>query len=150
MKLILTESVQNLGNIGEIVDVSNGYGRNYLMLSKKAIPATPGNLKMLQGKLKRQLTLEARTKEQAAELAGILEEVSLTAVVQVGEDDRMFGSVTQQHVADLLKEKGYEIDRAQDPYRGAHQGAGHIHHSHRAAHPGRGRREALGGQGIGV
>ena len=111
MKLILTESVHNLGNIGEIVDVSNGYGRNYLMLTKKAIPATPGNMKMLQGKLKLQLALEAKTVEQTSELAKILEEVSLTAVVQVGEEDRMFGSVTQQHIADLLKEKGYEIDR---------------------------------------
>lgn len=111
MKLILTESVQNVGNIGEVVDVSNGYGRNYLMLTKKAVPATPGNLKMLQGKLKRQLAQEARTVEQASELAGMLEEVSLTAVVQVGEEDRMFGSVTQQHIADLLKEKGYDIDR---------------------------------------
>lgn len=111
MKLILTESVHNLGNIGEIVDVSNGYGRNFLMLTKKAIPATPGNMKMLQGKLKQQLALEAKTIEQTSELAKILEEVSLTAVVQVGEEDRMFGSVTQQHIADLLKEKGYEIDR---------------------------------------
>lgn len=111
MKLILTESVQNVGNIGEIVDVSDGYGRNYLMLGKKAVPATPGNLKMLQGKLKRQMALEARTMEQASELAKLLEEVSLTAVVQVGEEDRMFGSVTQQHIADLLKEKGYDIDR---------------------------------------
>ena len=111
MKLILTESVHNLGNIGEIVDVSNGYGRNYLMLTKKAIPATPGNMRMLQGKMKQQLALEAKTVEQTSELAKILEEVSLTAVVQVGEEDRMFGSVTQQHIADLLKEKGYEIDR---------------------------------------
>lgn len=111
MKLILTESVQNVGNIGEVVDVSNGYGRNYLMLTKKAVPATPGNLKMLQGKLKRQLAQEAKTMEQASELAKLLEEVSLTAVVQVGEEDRMFGSVTQQHIADLLKEKGYDIDR---------------------------------------
>ncbi len=111
MKLILTESVRDLGNIGEIVDVSNGYGRNYLMLTKKAVPATPGNLKMLQGKLKQQLALEAKTVEQASELAGMLEEVSLTAVVQVGEEDRMFGSVTQLHIADLLKEKGYDIDR---------------------------------------
>ncbi len=111
MKLILTESVQNLGSIGEVVDVSDGYGRNYLMLTKKAVPATPGNLKMLQGKLKRQLAEEARTVEQASELAGMLEEVSLTAVVQVGEEDRMFGSVTQQHIADLLKEKGYDLDR---------------------------------------
>ena len=111
MKLILTESVQNVGNIGEVVDVSNGYGRNYLVLTKKAVPATPGNLKMLQGKLKQQLALEAKTMEQASELAKLLEEVSLTAVVQVGEEDRMFGSVTQQHIADLLKEKGYDIDR---------------------------------------
>jgi len=111
VKLILTESVKNLGTIGEVVDVSNGYGRNFLMLTKKAVPATPGNLKMLQGKLKRQLAQEARTVEQATEFAGMLEEVSLTAVVQVGEEDRMFGSVTQQHIADLLKEKGYDIDR---------------------------------------
>tara|TARA_B100001750_G_C15338050_1_gene510803 strand:- start:238 stop:681 length:444 start_codon:yes stop_codon:yes gene_type:complete len=111
VKLILTESVRNVGDIGEVVDVSNGYGRNFLMLTKKAIPATPGNLKMLQSKMKSQLAQEAKTQEQAAELAKTLEEVSLTAVVKVGDEDQMFGSVTQQNISELLKEKGYDVDR---------------------------------------
>ena len=52
MKLILTESVENLGTIGEVVDVAAGYGRNCLMLGQKAIPATSGNMKMLENKMK--------------------------------------------------------------------------------------------------
>jgi len=111
VKLILTESVENLGTIGEVVDVAAGYGRNCLMLGQKAIPATSGNMKMLENKMKNRLVLENKMKEDALELAKSLEDVSITASVQVGEEDRMFGSVTQQQISDLLKEKGYEVDR---------------------------------------
>ena len=61
--------------------------------------------------MKNRLVLENKMKEDALELAKSLEDVSITASVQVGEEDRMFGSVTQQQISDLLKEKGYEVDR---------------------------------------
>lgn len=111
MKLILKETIDRLGNAGEIVEVSDGYGRNYLLPHKKAVLASPGNLKMLQGWFKQQNTRNEKKRQKAEELARQLEAISCTAVVQVGEEDRMFGSVTAQNVADLLKDQGYEIDR---------------------------------------
>lgn len=111
MKLILTESINRLGDTGEVVNVSDGYGRNYLLPTRKAVLATQSNLKMLQGQLKQQQTQDVKDQEHAQQQAKILEEVSLTSVVKVGEDDRMFGSVTQQNIGELLKEKGHDIDR---------------------------------------
>lgn len=111
MKLILTETIDTLGEAGEVITVTDGYGRNYLLPQRKAIQATAGNLRMLQGRLKQQETKNTKTQQDAANLAKQLESVSCTAVVQVGEDDRMFGSVTAQTIGELLQEKGFEIDR---------------------------------------
>lgn len=111
MKLILTETVDNLGEAGEVVKVTDGYGRNYLLPQRKAILATSGHLKMLQGRLKQQVAKDSKTQQDAVAFAGQLESVSFTAVVQVGEEDRMFGSVTAQAIGDLLQEKGFDVDR---------------------------------------
>ncbi|MBM3265052.1 MAG: 50S ribosomal protein L9 [candidate division Zixibacteria bacterium] len=111
MKLILTESIDRLGEAGEVVNVADGYGRNYLLPLRKAIPATGGNLRMLERRLSHREARDARTQHQAENFARKLEEISCTAVVQVGEEDRMFGSVTAQNISEMLKEKGYEIDR---------------------------------------
>lgn len=111
MKLILTESIDRLGEAGQLVNVADGYGRNFLLPTRKALPATEGNLKMLQRRLTLQQAKDSRVQDQAASLAKELEGISCTAVVQVGEEDRMFGSVTAQNIADMLKEKGHTIDR---------------------------------------
>ena len=84
MKLILTESIHHLGDVGEVVNVSNGFGRNYLLPTRKAVLATQGNLKNLQGRLKQQQTQDVKDQERAQQQVNVLEEVSLTAVVQVG------------------------------------------------------------------
>ena len=111
MKLILTETINRLGEAGELVNVADGYGRNYLLPQRKAVMATEGNLKMLQGRLKRMEAQDVKAQEDAAKVAKELEAISCTAVVQVGEEDRMFGSVTALNISELLKEKGYEVDR---------------------------------------
>lgn len=111
MKLILTESIDRLGQAGQVVNVADGYGRNYLLPLRKAVPASEGNVKMLERRLTHQQAKDSRTQNQAENLARVLEEISCTAVVQVGEDDRMFGSVTAQNISDMLKEKGHDIDR---------------------------------------
>ena len=111
MKLILTETIDRLGETGEVVAVADGYGRNYLLPQRKAILATSGNLKMLKGRLKQQQAKDVRTQHDATGQAKQLESISCTAVVQVGEEDRMFGSVTAQMIGELLQEKGFDIDR---------------------------------------
>ena len=111
MKIILTETINRLGEAGEQVNVADGYGRNYLLPQQKAVMATEGNLKMLQGRLNKMEAQDAKAQEVAAKIAKELEDISCTAVVQVGEEDRMFGSVTAQNISELLKEKGFEVDR---------------------------------------
>ena len=111
MKIILTETINRLGEAGEMVNVADGYGRNYLLPQQKAIMATEGNLKVLQGRLNRMEAQDAKIQEDAAKVAKEMADISCTAVVQVGEEDQMFGSVTAQNISELLKEKGFEIDR---------------------------------------
>lgn len=111
MKIVLRQDFDPLGNFGDIVEVKAGYARNYLIPRKIALRATPQNLKVFeQDRLKDEIK---QTKErQAAELlAKKLEGVSLTAAVAVGEEDRIFGAVTSQNIADLLHGKGFDIDR---------------------------------------
>ncbi len=111
MKIILTETINRLGEAGEQVNVADGYGRNYLLPQQKAVMATEGNLKILQGRLNRMEAQDTKAQEDAAKVAKELENISCTAVVQVGEEDQMFGSVTAQNISELLKEKGFEVDR---------------------------------------
>ncbi len=111
MKVILRQSYESLGEIGQLVDVKDGYARNFLIPRKIAYAALEGNIRALEEEKK---SIEKKKKQeiQAAENLGIeLEKVSVTIPVQVGEEDKIFGSVTTQMIADALKEKGYEIDK---------------------------------------
>ena len=111
MKIILKEDFERLGKAGEIVTVADGYARNYLMPRGLAMQVTRGNMAVYEAERRQKEVLKNKSRRTAEALVKELEKVSCTAVVQVGEDDRVFGSVTNQHIADLLKEKGYDIDR---------------------------------------
>ena len=111
MKIILKNDVQSLGKAGEIIEVKRGYARNYLIPKNMAIEATSSNIKSFQEESKLDKIRTEKGKKSALELAEKLSGISLTAVVQVGEQDKVFGSVTAQNIADLLKESGMEIDR---------------------------------------
>ena len=111
MKIILMEDVSSLGQSGTIVEVANGYARNYLIPKGLALASTPSNMKTYEEQQKQRQFREHRTKRDAQTLAEELEKVSLTATVSVGDEDRMFGSVTSQTIATLFQEKGYNIDR---------------------------------------
>lgn len=111
MKIILKKDISTLGNAGEIVDVKPGYARNYLVPKGLAVMATGANLKMYEQERKARERRVEEEKKEAQVLADKLNSVSLTASVQVGEEDKVFGAVTNQNIADLLSEKGFEIDR---------------------------------------
>ncbi len=111
MKVILREEVPSLGSKGQVVNVSAGYARNYLLPRQLAFAASPGNLKVFEEEQKQKVMRANKEKRTAEKLAHDLEKVSCTAPVAVGEEDRVFGSVTAQTIADLLKEKGIEIDK---------------------------------------
>ncbi|MEE2658579.1 MAG: 50S ribosomal protein L9 [Candidatus Latescibacterota bacterium] len=111
MKVILLRDVDRVGKSGEIVKVTAGYARNYLIPQRQALVATDSNVAQFETQ-RRQFEAVAEREQRSAEvLAATLEKASLTQQVKVGEGDRMFGSVTAQNIADLLKEQGHDIDR---------------------------------------
>ncbi len=108
MKVILRDDVKNKGVAGEVIDAKPGYARNYLIPQGLAYPATEVNIKIYgREKLQKAKKLEQH-KVEAEELRDEVEKISLTAVVKVGDDGKLFGSVTNQTISELLKEKGYD------------------------------------------
>jgi len=111
MKVILMEDVEGLGRAGDVVQVADGYARNYLLPRKMALKASPKSLKAFEEERKRMAFRMNRARKDAQAMAEELNQLSLTVEVPVGEEDRMFGAVTSQTIAQLLKEKGFNIDR---------------------------------------
>ena len=111
MKIILKQDCEKLGNIGDIITVKDGYARNFLIPQGIAILATRRNMSLLEEELKNKQRLKDMEKKAAEELAVELGKVSITAAVPVGEEEKIFGSVTSQMIADLLKEKDFDIDK---------------------------------------
>lgn len=111
MKVILRQNYESLGKVGEVVDVKDGFAMNFLLPRKIAYSALKGNVASLEEE-KKNLAKKGEQELKAAEtLAAELEKVSVTISVQVGEEDKIFGTVTTQMISDSLKEKGYEIDK---------------------------------------
>ncbi|MCB0281202.1 MAG: 50S ribosomal protein L9 [Calditrichae bacterium] len=111
MKVLLREDYKGLGEAGAVVKVKDGFARNFLIPQGIAYIATDQNQKRYENDLKQQSWRTERDKHKAEELAKTLENVSCTISVQVGEEDKLFGSVTAQNIADNLAEQGYKIDR---------------------------------------
>jgi large subunit ribosomal protein L9 len=111
MEIILRQAVENLGKPGDVVTVKNGYARNYLLPHGFAFEATPGNLKRIAQERDR---LEAAENERigaAQDLAKRLEEVQLTFSARVGEEGKLFGSVTTADIAEQLTSQGFHIEK---------------------------------------
>lgn len=111
MKVILKDDIEKIGTVGDIVDVADGYGRNYLLPRNLAVRATKGNLRSIDEIRKQKQFRDNKKKKEAEKVKDKLEKLSLTAEVQTGEDDKVFGSVTAANVASLLSDQGFEIDR---------------------------------------
>ena len=111
MKILLREDYKGLGEAGEIVKVKDGFARNFLIPQGVAFIATDQNKKRYENDLKQQSWKLERDKINAEELSKTLENVSCTISVQVGEEDKLFGSVTSQNITDVLEEQGYKIDK---------------------------------------
>ena len=111
MKVILLKDVESLGSAGEVVQVKDGFGRNFLIPRNEALVATDTNVAQFESRRNQHEAVAERERRAAEVVAKKLEADSLTAQVKVGEEDRLFGSVTVQNVAELLEEKGYQIDR---------------------------------------
>jgi large subunit ribosomal protein L9 len=111
VQVILSEDVHNLGDAGDVVNVKPGYARNFLIPQGKALPATAARVHEVEHK--RRVIAEKRAKE-LKDLESVklrLEGIALEIAAQVGEEGKLFGSVTAANLAELLAEKGVEVDR---------------------------------------
>jgi large subunit ribosomal protein L9 len=109
---ILLQPVERLGDRGEVVDVSPGYLRNYLIPRKLAQPATPGAITEAQRRMEAAERAAREAAERAQENAALLTKTVLTIPQQAGEDGRLFGSVTAQDIVDAIKQaRGIKLDR---------------------------------------
>ena len=111
MQVILREDVDKLGKIGDLVKVKDGYARNFLVPSKKAIEATPKNMKAMEH-AKKMVSDRVRTlKKSAAADADRIKSLAITIKAKVGEEGKLFGSVTSMDIASAMQAQGVAIDR---------------------------------------
>jgi large subunit ribosomal protein L9 len=113
MEIILRNAIENLGKPGDVVTVSPGYARNYLLPRGFAYEATPGNLKRIAQEKARLEAAENERRDAAQGLASKLEEVSLTFSARVGDEGKLFGSVTAADIAQQLESQGFKIEKRQ-------------------------------------
>jgi len=111
MEVLLIENVPNLGVRGDVVNVKDGYARNFLLPRKKALPVTAGNKRQIELEKERNMKLRAKELAEAQSLKEKLEALSLGAARKTGEHGHLFGSVTNADVAEMLKAKGFEIEK---------------------------------------
>ena len=111
MQIVLKEDIDKLGRRGEIVKVADGYARNYLLPLGKALPATDGNLKVIEREKRRYVVRLTKEKEENEALARRIQALSLTLVRKVGESDVLYGSVTSGDVAEALSKEGIVVDK---------------------------------------
>jgi large subunit ribosomal protein L9 len=111
MQIILQEDVEKLGSRGDLVDVADGYARNYLLPHKLALDASPGNLKRLAKMREAFAKREAVERGDAETLAGLLAPVSITASRKAGENEQLFGSVTAADISAGLAAQGFQVDK---------------------------------------
>ena len=113
MKIILQEDVEHVGDAGEIVSVADGFGRNYLIPRGLALPANERNVKQFSHRKRLVEHRQAKAKDAALDLAKRVENVTCTIEKSVGENDRLYGSVTGLDIEDSLRAAGLDISRKQ-------------------------------------
>src|SRR5271169_2634921 len=110
VKLLLNESIKNVGKVGDIVEVSPGYARNYLLPQDLAVQPTPGNIKKVEERRKEIERVERERREEQAALIKQLEGVEVTLERKANEQGNLFGSVTATDIAKALRAQGFNIN----------------------------------------
>src|SRR5262245_46341895 len=111
MKVILQESYMSLGEAGEIVNVKPGYARNFLIPNKVAVSATPANIKFFQDKAKELEKKRGAEREKSQKLADGLKGVVISLTKKVGEDGKLYGSVSSKEIEEALAAQNHAVDR---------------------------------------
>ena len=111
MQIILTTDIPSLGDAGDLVEVKPGYGANYLIPQGLALPATSSNKNQIEHQRRAISTRIARDRKDAESMSEKLSQVSVTITRLVGDDDKLFGSVSTKDIADALRDQGFDVDR---------------------------------------
>ncbi len=111
MKIILRADVENLGKVGDVVDVKPGYGRNFLLPQGMAMVASPANLKTFELERKKLEAKMSALRTDAQSICAKLEALDVVITMRVGENDKLYGSVTSSLIGDALAALGVEVDR---------------------------------------
>ena len=111
MDVILREDVEKLGTRGQMVKVSPGYARNFLLPKRLAVEASESNKKIVEQERQAHLRREAKEVSDASDLGKMMADVSVTISQKAGENDQLFGSVTSKDIAEALEKQGYTIER---------------------------------------
>jgi len=111
MEIILRETIDKVGRAGQVVKVADGFARNYLLPRKLAYIATPGNLKVIEAERQSLLRKEAKQQGDAEQLKQLLDQVEVLIRRKVGEQNALYGSVTNSDVAEELEKKGFQIEK---------------------------------------
>ncbi len=118
MEIILKEDVKGLGYKYDVVKVKDGYGRNFLIPQGLAIVANNSNRKERDENVRQAAFKQEKLKNDALSTAGKLKDLTIQVAAKVGENGRIFGSITTHQVADVLKDKGFDIDRRKISLKG--------------------------------
>ena len=124
MKVILLEDVKSLGKKGQLVDVSDGYARNFILAKKLGLEATSKNMNDLKLQKAHEDKLAAERLAEAKAFAEDLKKVEVTLSIKTGEGGKLFGSVTGKDVADALSQKGIDVDKRKISIKGEVTGIG--------------------------
>ncbi len=113
MEIILLERIERLGQMGDVVNVKNGYARNYLFPQKKALRKTKDNLAYFESKRKEYEAHNLKMKQEAEEMAKKLEGLSVTIIRQAAETGQLYGSVTMRDICEAIRDAGFKVERHQ-------------------------------------
>ena len=111
MNISLMENVEKLGQVGDVVKVKNGYARNYLLPRQLGMPATTGNMKRIEKEKSKRLAIFEAEKKEAEQKAEILSKVSLTIAVEVSDQEKLYGAVSESEILHALEAEGHKIDK---------------------------------------
>ena len=111
MNIILMENVEKLGQVGDVVKVKNGYARNYLLTRQLGMPATTGNIKRVEREKAKRLAILEAVKKEAQQKAESLSKVSLTIAVEVNDQEKLYGAVSEAEILEALEAEGQKIDK---------------------------------------
>ena len=111
MQIILTNNIEHLGKVGDVVKVKDGYARNYLLPRQMAVTATPGNIKRIEKEKTKRLALYEEQRKEAQAKADVLSKVSLTVAAEVNDQEKLYGAISEAEILKAFEAEGQKIER---------------------------------------